>query len=328
MPERSRGSAPLTGSAFKSKNRYVSPPAGLNLPVVLDFGKAETPSNQKRRRYAPIILLFSVLFALLVLRTMPVAPPSALDPVHDPQPAEAAPHIEASKQLGQEKGQQPAPSNSSAQLEAEPLARDASGQAATLTAAGQELQKPFVQTQVPPAAVLSAGQEASPTKTPPAALSPPVPLMSETAPELEARLAPALPLPPVPPPEPAAVKEGRLPGTETSPVAKVNLQSTQRPGKQLPTPPPLSRSGRHTGSLDLAAGQAHFAKGNLPGARAAFAKAFETGLAEAALALGNTFDPVSLAKAGVKDKGDPTLARRWYRRAFELNMRRPGRRRS
>ena len=68
----------------------------------------------------------------------------------------------------------------------------------------------------------------------------------------------------------------------------------------------------------LLQGEKLFAKGDLEAARQRFEQVAKMGMPEGALALGNTFDPVSLAKAGVNQTGDPTRARQWYRRALEL----------
>ena len=68
-------------------------------------------------------------------------------------------------------------------------------------------------------------------------------------------------------------------------------------------------------------GEARFAKGDLEAARQHFRRAVELGMAEGALALGNTYDQVSLTKAGLKLTGDPERARQWYRRAYELAQR-------
>jgi Hsp70 protein len=68
----------------------------------------------------------------------------------------------------------------------------------------------------------------------------------------------------------------------------------------------------------LLQGEKLFAKGDLEAARQRFEQAAKTGMPEGALALGNTYDPVSLAKAGLNLTGDPTRARQWYRRAVEL----------
>ena len=68
----------------------------------------------------------------------------------------------------------------------------------------------------------------------------------------------------------------------------------------------------------LLEGEELFAKGDLEEARQRFQQAAKMGMPEAALALGNTYDRVSLAKAGLNLTGDPTRARQWYRRALEL----------
>jgi len=68
----------------------------------------------------------------------------------------------------------------------------------------------------------------------------------------------------------------------------------------------------------LLEGENLFAKGDLEAARQRFEQAAKMGMPEGALALGNTYDPVSLAKTGLNLTGDPTRARQWYRRALEL----------
>ena len=68
----------------------------------------------------------------------------------------------------------------------------------------------------------------------------------------------------------------------------------------------------------LLEGEKLFAKGDLEAARQRFEQAANLGMPEGALALANTYDPVSLAKAGMTRTGDPTQARQWYRRAYEL----------
>jgi hypothetical protein len=68
----------------------------------------------------------------------------------------------------------------------------------------------------------------------------------------------------------------------------------------------------------LLQGEKLFANGDLEAARQRFEQVAKMGMPEGALALGNTFDPVSLAKAGVNQTGDPRRARQWYRRALEL----------
>ena len=84
----------------------------------------------------------------------------------------------------------------------------------------------------------------------------------------------------------------------------------------------------NTASTSSGAGNAAFLAGwklverdDLPAARLQFEKAVKAGLPEAALALGNTYDPVSLARTGSARAGDPDHARQWYRRAYALALR-------
>ncbi len=75
------------------------------------------------------------------------------------------------------------------------------------------------------------------------------------------------------------------------------------------------------GRRQLRLGEKLLARGDLAGARQQFEEAARQGLPEGALALGNTFDPVSLAKVGISAPGDPARARRWYREAYLLTLR-------
>ena len=96
--------------------------------------------------------------------------------------------------------------------------------------------------------------------------------------------------------------------------------------KPIAVPPQRVASTRAAGptassvvaNSDLAEGRKLLARGDLKAARQHFERAASSGLPEAALAAGNTFDPVSLTKAGLKEAGDPARARLWYRRAYEL----------
>lgn len=113
--------------------------------------------------------------------------------------------------------------------------------------------------------------------------------------------------------------------------APVALQKTQAEPKPVETPsPPREATARVVNaSVNAAAnsdaansalvqGEKLFAKGDLEAARQRFEQAAKFGMPEGALALGNTYDRVSLAKAGLNLTGDPTRARQWYRRALEL----------
>ena len=69
----------------------------------------------------------------------------------------------------------------------------------------------------------------------------------------------------------------------------------------------------------MAHGQKMVDVGYFPGARAYFKRAAEAGSAEAALALGATFDPTFVAKIGARGlEPEPAQARAWYERARAL----------
>ena len=51
----------------------------------------------RQRRYAPLVVLGGVLAALLALRTMPIAPPPVLGPVHDQLPIGPANRADAER---------------------------------------------------------------------------------------------------------------------------------------------------------------------------------------------------------------------------------------
>jgi hypothetical protein len=84
--------------------------------------------------------------------------------------------------------------------------------------------------------------------------------------------------------------------------------------------PPISRPEEKELIAGLIAhGQKMIDVGYLAGARGYFKRAAEAGSADAALALGATYDPNFISDIGVKGiKGDSAEARAWYERALEL----------
>ena len=84
--------------------------------------------------------------------------------------------------------------------------------------------------------------------------------------------------------------------------------------------PPISRPEEKELVAGLIAhGQKMIDVGYLAGARGYFKRAAEAGSADAALALGATYDPKFISDIGVKGiKGDLAEARAWYERAREL----------
>ena len=103
---------------------------------------------------------------------------------------------------------------------------------------------------------------------------------------------------------------------ETRPETRENA-----PRAHVISPPPANMSKNSSLTTEaMREGQKLFTKGELSAARQQFEKAAIAGLPEGALALGATFDPVALGKAGFKQGGDPARAREWYRRAHELAL--------
>ncbi|PPC86259.1 MAG: hypothetical protein CTY31_06810 [Hyphomicrobium sp.] len=103
-------------------------------------------------------------------------------------------------------------------------------------------------------------------------------------------------------------------------VAPINEQPTRAAEAKSIPPQPLqvAEKSPQNGHAELLAGQKHLSAGNLKAARHAFERAAQLGRPEGALAVGNTFDPVSLAKIGVQASGDTARARLWYRRAYDI----------
>jgi hypothetical protein len=83
--------------------------------------------------------------------------------------------------------------------------------------------------------------------------------------------------------------------------------------------PPVRELDAQSVKLLIQQGEQFVASGDLVAARLVYRRAAESGSAAAALALGATFDPVVLAKIGVKGMGaDIAKARSWYEKAKEF----------
>ncbi len=92
-----------------------------------------------------------------------------------------------------------------------------------------------------------------------------------------------------------------------------------RPLEPVPAPEPQKSPERDRALGLYAKGKELLGQGNVQPARALFRRAAEAGLAESALALGSTFDPLELAKLKVVGlQPDVAAARQWYTKAREL----------
>jgi TPR repeat protein len=94
-------------------------------------------------------------------------------------------------------------------------------------------------------------------------------------------------------------------------------QSGQPP--EPPAPPPEPAMNAQEIDLLLNQGKQFIAVGDLATARTVLQRAADAGVAPAALALAETYDPAVLARQGVRGlNGDVAQARRWYARAQQL----------
>ena len=79
--------------------------------------------------------------------------------------------------------------------------------------------------------------------------------------------------------------------------------------------------GTDTDAL-VARGDLLFGMGDIASARLFYERAADTGNGQAAIRLGETFDPSFLFRSGLRGvRGDARLALKWYRRARELGAR-------
>jgi hypothetical protein len=114
------------------------------------------------------------------------------------------------------------------------------------------------------------------------------------------------------------------------PLPAAGLQRPAAPGPSTLGPSALGPStlGTFTASPGpdreevaalIARGQTYLANGDVASARLVFRRAAKTGDAQAALALGGTFDPIVLKSLGVIGvAADAAQARNWYEKAAEL----------
>jgi TPR repeat protein len=104
------------------------------------------------------------------------------------------------------------------------------------------------------------------------------------------------------------------------PLPAAGLQRPAAPGPSMLGPSVASPGPEHGEVAALiASGQTYLANGDVASARLAFRRAAKTGDAQAALALGGTYDPLVLRSLGVIGvAADAAQARNWYEKAAEL----------
>ena len=121
------------------------------------------------------------------------------------------------------------------------------------------------------------------------------------------------------------------PGAPTSAtVLRATTPTPPAPGatpKPPAGPPSMTPDDRERALRLLKRGQNELSDANLSAARLFFERAADAGLAEAALALGATYDSAELQRLNIRGvPGDAKEARRWYERAAQLGAPEAGQR--
>ena len=125
---------------------------------------------------------------------------------------------------------------------------------------------------------------------------------------------------PMPPPvDTNLMPEPQTPAATEQPAApQIAAVQTAEPPAPPPEPPAPQLSAGELTTL-MARGRRFIASGDFTSARPVYRRAAEAGYAEAALALGETYDPITLRERGVIGMSpDISQARQWYERARDL----------
>jgi hypothetical protein len=168
----------------------------------------------------------------------------------------------------------------------------------------------------PPVMALPEPPAAGPAPAAKAAAQPAPAPVKATAVEIPSDRG-AAPLPP--PAEPAPVVEAAAvaPPVQAAPKQVATLTIQPPPALQAVQAAPQLTAGELT--TLMARGRRFVESGDFSSARPVYRRAAEAGYAEAAIALGETYDPRTLAERGaVGMGGDVTQARLWYEKAREL----------
>ena len=130
------------------------------------------------------------------------------------------------------------------------------------------------------------------------------------------------------PQQPPAPRERSVASVGNPPSPLEASPAPQRPPAPAVAPPPASREPRELTEDQKRAlafvlrGRAQAQQGNIAAARLFYRRAADADLAEGALALAGTYDPVELATMGVAGvQPDVAAARQWYEKARELGAR-------
>jgi hypothetical protein len=127
---------------------------------------------------------------------------------------------------------------------------------------------------------------------------------------------------PATPPTPAepAPSTAAPPPAAPAPLAKATVPAITAPVSVAPpATPSVGTRDRDEVDAMLARARSYLAAGDVAAARILLRRVAERDDAQAALALGGTYDPIVLKRLGILNfQGDTAQAREWYRRAAEL----------
>jgi TPR repeat protein len=116
--------------------------------------------------------------------------------------------------------------------------------------------------------------------------------------------------------QPAPTAAAEIAALTQQPPPPPQPQVVQAPRPPAPVAPQLTQSEL---ALLMERGHRFVESGDFASARPLYRRAAEAGYAEAALALGDTYDPTFLKQRRVVGLApDPAKARQWYQRALEL----------
>ncbi len=162
----------------------------------------------------------------------------------------------------------------------------------------------------PPPAGLTGGGSAAPAPPPAPPQPPPAPAVAALPPA-----APPAPPRVTPPPIAAPSRTPPVFAPPPKPADRVPAPAAPAP----PAAPALAPQDRARAEKMVETGNRHLGNGNIAAARGFYQRAADAGLADGAVRLGATFDPVELAAMGVQGlDANPAEARKWYELARRL----------
>jgi hypothetical protein len=174
-----------------------------------------------------------------------------------------------------------------------------------------------------PAARVSPPQPAVPTPQPVVAIPASPPAVAVPTPQPAVAIPAPQPAVAIPAPQPAVAVPAPQPAVAVpapKPAVVVPAARTAAPmAAPAPSPSTAASPDRDEVAALLTRARTYLSAGDVAAARLVLRRAAERDDAQAALALGGTYDPVVLRRLGIINfHSDPAQARDWYRKAAEL----------